>query len=433
MFAVNEKESNEKFVDSKDDKFGERTILTRIIKIAEELNEREARGTKIPDIAREILKHQQFRPTLTLEVATNKSNQNGRRKGYIEQDGWVVIHPLPEDDDLARKGELSWHMDLAEAEETVREVWQEVDEELLSHLLHPAIVNVPTKDQQVEVTNLAGTLNTLRNFVQTGLLKDTVFPKKYPNKEAFEKHVKVHQQLQLDELNHVINTPDLLTRKEGILHLRSKDEWNMMGPNRAAYPDLPAVKGVRITPDITVQRLLFIEDYLFGQDSEPVLHGLAKAHTVLGPAMGHPGMRKALNESGVRPGTPLPELIENMTKDGFDLQPIFDNDRCVGTIRLNDVVMSLQKYGKQALPPTVDVSELRKIGLLSPAPPAVDAHEPLVKVAEWLSSGLEAVLVYYSPKLWEHDSKQGPFIDEWIEEGWHIVTQHDIVACSMML
>ena len=433
MFAVNEKESNEKFVDSKDDKFGERTILTRIIKIAEELNEREARGTKIPDIAREILKHQQFRPTLTLEVATNKSNQNGRKKGYIEQDGWVVIHPSPEDDDLAEKGELSWHMDLAEAEETVREVWQEVDEELLSHLLHPAIVNVPTKDQQVEVTNLAGTLNTLRNFVQTGLLKDTVFPKKYPNKEAFEKDVKLHQQLQLDELNLVINTPDLLTRKEGILHLRSKDEWNMMGSNRPAYPDLPAVKGVRITPDITVQRLLFIEDYLFGQDSEPVLHGLAHAHTVLGPAMGHPGMRKALNKSGVRPGTPLPELIENMTKDGFDLQPIFDNDRCVGTIRLNDVVMSLQKYGKQALPPTVDVSELRKIGLLSPAPPAVDAHEPLVKVAEWLSSGLEAVLVYYSPKLWEQDSKQGRFIHKRIEEGWHIVTQHDIVARSMML
>ena len=87
-----------------------------------------------------------------------------------------------------------------------------------------------------------------------------------------------------------------------------------------------------------------------------------------------------------------------MARDGFGFQPIFTKGRCVGSIRLNDLVMSLQKYGKQALPPTVDVSELKKIGLLSTAPPAVDAHEPLVKVAEWLSSGLEAVLVYYSRK-----------------------------------
>ena len=148
--------------------------------------------------------------------------------------------------------------------------------------------------------------------------------------------------------------------------------------------------------------------------------------------MGYPGKRQALNNSGVTAGTPLPALIESMAEDGFDLQPIL-KDRCVGSIRLNDLVMSLQKYGKQALPSTVEVSELRKVGLLSPAPPSVDAHEPLVKVAEWLSSGLEAVLVYYSPKLWEHDGEQASFIDDWLEEGWHIITQHDIVARSMML
>ncbi|MEC8142746.1 MAG: hypothetical protein VX071_04545, partial [Candidatus Thermoplasmatota archaeon] len=81
----------------------------------------------------------------------------------------------------------------------------------------------------------------------------------------------------------------------------------------------------------------------------------------------------------------------------------------------------------------VQVSELRNIGLLSPAPPAVDAHEPLVKVAEWLSSGLEAVLVYYAPDLWKHDGKHAKEIGKWLEKGWHIVTQHDIVARSMML
>jgi len=418
-----------------DEKFGERTILTRIHKIAEALNEQEAHGVSIPEIAREILTQQQSRPTLTIDVEVYKATDRGKKTGYIKQDGWAVIHPLPEDDDFAEKGDLTWHTNLEEAQETVLSAWGEVHEDLLSYLLQPAIVNVPTSGDEwdVGVENLAGTLRKLQAFAQSGTLSDTLFPRKYPNKEAFEEDIKAHQKMQLDELNRAIHTPGLLVRDDGVFHLRKESDWKMEGANRPPYPDLPEVRGVRITPDITVQRLLFIEDYLFGKDSEPVLYSLAHAHTKLGPAMGQPGQRKALNKSGVVSGTPLPALIASMAEDGFDLQPIFIEDRCVGSIRLNDVVMSLQKYGKQALPSTVNVSELRKIGLLSPAPPTVDAHEPLVKVAEWLSSSLEAVLVYYSPELWEHDSEQAAFIAETIEEGWHIITQHDIVARSMML
>lgn len=413
-----------------DEKFGERTILTRIHKIAEAINEQEARGVSIPDMAREILKQQQSRPTLTIDVAVYKASDKGKKTGYIKQDGWVVIHPT--DDDLAEKGELTWHTDFAEAQETVRNAWGEVDEVLLEHLLQPAIVNVPTSEDSQSVEKLATTLRKLKDYAQS-TLNDTLFPRKYQNKEAFEAAIKALQHKQLDELNRAINTPDLIALDDGVRHLRSESDWNMMGSNRLAYPDLPEVKGVRITPDINVQRLLFIEDYLFGKPSEPVLYSLAKAHQTLGPAMGYPGMRKALNNSGVTTGTPLPALIKSMAEDGFDLQPIFVKDRCVGSIRLNDLVMSLQKYGKQALPSTVQVSELRNIGLLSPAPPAVDAHEPLVKVAEWLSSGLEAVLVYYAPDLWKHDGKHAKEIGKWLEKGWHIVTQHDIVARSMML
>ncbi len=429
---------DEEKVGSVDEKFGERTIITRIHKIAEALGEREARGMTIPDIAREILKHQRSTPSLTIDVSVYKSTEKGKT-GYIKQDGWVVIHPLPEDDDLAEKGELSWHTDHEEAQNAVRNSWGEVEQELLSLLLQPAIVNVPMSDEEwdVGVENLAGTLRKLQDFAQSNILNDTIFPRNYPDRQAFEMDVKTHQEKQIDELNRVINTPDLIAANEkGVLQLRSESDWKMMGAHKPAYPVLPSVKGVRLTPDINVQRLLFIEDFLFGQISEPVLYSLAHAHTKLGPAMGSPGKRVSLNNAGtlgVTVGTPLPELIKSMAEDGFDLQPIFVNDRCVGSIRLNDVVMSLQKYGAQALPQHVDVAQMKKIGLLSPSPPAVDAHEPLVKVAEWLSSGLEAVLVYYAPELWENDGTHAMFIDEWLEEGWHIVTQHDIVARSMML
>ena len=427
----------EKVIDV-DNKFGERTIITRIHNIAEALSEREARGITIPEIAREILNRQKSTPTLTIDVAVYKASEKGRT-GYIKQDGWVVIHPLPDDDDDAEEGELTWHSDLEVAQNTLREAWGEVDEELLTHLLQPAIVNVPTSDDEWDVgaDNLAGTLRKLQEFAQSNLLNDTIFPRNYPNKKAFEMEIMACQEKQLEELNRVINTPDLVaTNSEGVLHLRPESEWKMMGAHKPAYPVLPTVKGVRLTPDINVQRLLFIEDYLFGQISEPILYTLARAHTKLGPAMGSPGKREALNNEGnlgATAGTPLPELIESMAEDGFDLQPIFENNRCVGSLRLNDVVMSLQKYGAQALPSKVDIAEMKKIGLLSPAPPVVDAHEPLVKVAEWLSSGLEAVLVYYSPKLWENDGEHGAEIDKRLVEGWHIITQHDIVARSMML
>ena len=76
-----------------DEKFGERTMLTRIHKIAEALSQQEERGITIPDMAREILKQQQSRPTLTIDVAVYKAADKGKKTGYIKQDGWVVIHP----------------------------------------------------------------------------------------------------------------------------------------------------------------------------------------------------------------------------------------------------------------------------------------------------------------------------------------------------
>ena len=203
-----------------DEKFGERTILTRIHKIAEAVNEQEARGISIPDMAREILKHQQSRPTLTIDVAVYKSSDKGKKTGYIKQDGWVVIHPP--DDDLDEKGDLTWHTNLAEAQETVRNAWGEVDEVLLSYLLQPAIVNVPSSDDDwsVGTDNLATSLRKLKDFAQSGMLNDTLFPIKYQSKDAFEADIKAHQEMQLDELNQAINTPGLIVLDEGVRHLR---------------------------------------------------------------------------------------------------------------------------------------------------------------------------------------------------------------------
>ena len=104
-----------------------------------------------------------------------------------------VIHPP--DDDLDEKGDLTWHTDFAEAQETVRNAWGEVDETLLSYLLQPAIVNVPSSDDDwsVGTDNLATSLRKLKDFAQSGKLNDTLFPIKYQNKDAFEADIKAHQ------------------------------------------------------------------------------------------------------------------------------------------------------------------------------------------------------------------------------------------------
>ena len=176
-----------------DEKFGERTILTRIHKIAEALNEQEARGFSIPEIAREILKQQQSRPTLTIDVAVYKSGDKGKRTGYIKQDGWVVIHPLPEDDDLAKKGDMSWHTDLSEAQETVRNAWGEVDDVLLEYVLQPAIVNVPIMGDGVSAENLATTLRKLQDLLNLVRSMTPCFQKNIQTKRPLKlpsKHIK---------------------------------------------------------------------------------------------------------------------------------------------------------------------------------------------------------------------------------------------------
>ena len=73
-----------------DEKFGERTILTRIHKIAERWQQ-EDRGISIPDMF-VSLEDQQSRPTLTIDVAVYNSSDKGKT-GYIKQDGWVSFTP----------------------------------------------------------------------------------------------------------------------------------------------------------------------------------------------------------------------------------------------------------------------------------------------------------------------------------------------------
>ncbi len=425
----------------------EQTLTTRLHRMSQKLRELTS-GLKpmtYSDIAREILNHQHARPNLTLDVERYKTKEpflkSDRRLNYIKMDGWALIHPRDPDDDDAEKGRITFHESEDDARTTLQQVWGPIDERLEHVVLQRAISQVPSRVLEFEtgnlVTNLEATLRRLEDYAQADSSDDTVFPKNYADKAEFDKDVLKRQENQLDMINEVLNKDlDFIVEVDGKKSIRDEESWNMVGPNRPDYPKLPDFKGVSITQDIQLQTLLAIEDYLFYKASEPILVTLAHAHTILGPASGVKGKRQPLTSEtdlGSTEGQDLIPIIETMAVKGYDITPLFDKDkRCVGSLSLQNLVLSLQKYGVDALPKTVNIPQLRRLGLLGPAPVIVDAHESMARVAELLSGGLLAVIVEYIEEMWEGHEESGT-VKEQLLEGKHIVTQHDLVIRSLTL
>lgn len=422
----------------------EQTLTTRLHRMSQKLRELTS-GLKpmtYSDIAREILNHQHARPNLTLDVERYKTKdpfqKSDRRLGFIKLDGWALIHPPDPDDDDATEGHITYHDSEDDARATLQQAWGPIDQSLEHVVLQPAILQVPSRVADIEaerkVENLEATLRRLEDYAQADSSMGTVFPRNYADKTSFDQDVLAHQRRQLETINRLVHTADFIVDVDGKKTIRDEESWNLLGPNRPDYPKLPDFKGVSITQDIQLQTLLAIEDYLFYKASEPVLVTLARAHAILGPASNVEGPRQPLTSEtdlGSTEGQALLPIIETMAVKGYDITPVFDQDsRCVGSLSLQNLVLSLQKYGIDALPKTVNIPQLRKLGLLGPAPVMVDAHESKARVAELLSGGLLAVIVEYIPEMWQ-DHEEFETVDEHLLRGKHIVTQHDLVIRSL--
>jgi hypothetical protein len=418
---------------------GMNSLRTRLLNVASELINRKNQGQTYSEIALEVVKHHAFRRGLTHKIDSSK-------KGVLPTDAWVVIYQQEREDGLGREFTRSEpYTSEEQALGFLKQQWgDELDQSLIDIMLQ-RIVHQP----KFEETAIEKAATSIKEYIET-LVKhyadDAVylgFPEGYSSKDDFLHHVEGKQNTQLDDILSVLNDRDSagLIKKigGGTRSVLTEQQWldehgikkDESGNAVKSYP-LNHIKNVelRVIKSQQVYTLIAVEEYLFFSEGDPLLFALAKSHSNLYEYYKASEVRDTLADDpniGLWVGQEnLAEEIKLMTATGFDFQPVFNRAKqCVGTIELRQVMLYLQNHEFGSLPQIIDRNELSAVGLLSPAPPIVDARLPLHRVNEIMYYGIGCVLVRYDPEHWTPEEQE--FLNTHLKPGLHIFTKHDYV------
>lgn len=123
------------------------------------------------------------------------------------------------------------------------------------------------------------------------------------------------------------------------------------------------------------------------------------------------------------------EVISMMAKKGFDNQPIYcsTSKKCVGTIRLKEALKNLYQGKYSSFKTFEDYGKMIDENLLLTPPPIFLPTDPVDYVVSLFNVGCEAVLFQFEKQQWEKYGGSS-HVSEMLDEGWHIVTPHDIVV-----
>ncbi len=414
------------------------TLRTRLQNVANELaRKKEERGDKTYSaIALEVVRHHAFRRGVTHKIAT----------GTLPTDAWVIIHQQDREDGLGREFTCSEPIPSEEqAMDRLRQHWGDELDQSLIDIMVQRIVYEP-KFEEVPIEKAA---NSIKDYIET-LVKhyfdDPVylgFPEGYNSEEDFLQQLEVKQNTQLDQILSVLNdkkSAGLIKKVGGKKRsVLTEQQWTDEhgtekyedGKPKSSYP-LNHIKNVELkaSKPQSVYPLIAIEEYLFSSEGDPLLFALAKAHSNIHEYYNANEVRPALTDDpniGLWIGQEnLAQKIKLMTATGFDFQPVFNlAKQCVGTIEIRQVMLYLQNHEFGNLPNVINRDELSAIGLLSPAPPIVDARLPLHRVNEIMYYGIGCVLLRYDPELWSEEEQD--FLNTHLKPGLHIFTKHDYV------
>lgn len=257
----------------------------------------------------------------------------------------------------------------------------------------------------------------------------------YANIEEAEKDF--IQRLDKNRLDKAKNIHRLMSDKTGSgkFFIMDKDQWEEETRTRnkkaPAYPKIPkTMKNVANIPLTKTGFLMHMYDYLFNQEDTTIAEALAIGHGQIYPNYkGAKAKRTALDGSDVISITQdsnFRETIFSMAEKGFNMQPIVDdNKRCIGAIRLQDVLRYISDNGADSLPETFELKTLDDYKLLHPVPPMLDWKAPVSQAEHILKSGIDGILIRFDPKT----SRNCPeIVSETLSEGLHIITAHDLAA-----
>ena len=123
------------------------------------------------------------------------------------------------------------------------------------------------------------------------------------------------------------------------------------------------------------------------------------------------------------------DVISMMAKKGFDNQPIYCNTskRCVATIRLKEALKNLYQGKYSRFKTFEDYEKMIDENLLLTPPPIFLPTDPVDYVVSLFNVGCEAILFEYDNQQWEKYGGSSD-VSAKLEDGWHIVTPHDIVV-----
>ena len=113
------------------------------------------------------------------------------------------------------------------------------------------------------------------------------------------------------------------------------------------------------------------------------------------------------------------------------MQPIVDdNKRCIGAIRLQDVLRYISDNRIDSHPETFEIKALNTCKLLLPIPPMLDARAPVSQAEHILKAGIDGLLIRFDSKAWLNDCP--PIVSETLNEGLHVITAHDLAAYHLI-
>ncbi len=415
---------------------GMHSLRTRLLAVAKELKERKDNGDTFDKLALKVVKHHGFRRQITHKIT-------GRdKKGVISTDSWVVLYQKEREDGFGKEFTRSDPFsDEKSALEFLQQHWgKDLDPSLVGIMLQRIVLQ-----PEFEASGVEDAVNSVHNSIKRLVQhyendQSLGFPEGYGSEDDFFVHVKQKQSTQLDNILSILNdkkSKGLIRTIGGKKSVLNERQWKDVHGTKDAdgndhsYPlrKSPKVE-LRVATNQQIYTLIAIEEYLFSSAGDPLLFALAKSHSVMFEHYGADKVRPALADDptiGLWIGEDnLVEEIVRMTSTGFDFQPIFNHAKqCVGTIELKQVMLYLQNHEFSSLPKTIVRNELTAIGLLSPAPPIVDARLPLDRVNEIMYYGIGCVLLRYDPDLWSEEEQD--FLSTHLKPGLHIFTKHDYV------
>ena len=211
-------------------------------------------------------------------------------------------------------------------------------------------------------------------------------------------------------------------------HRRSQNHLGKLSP-----PKLPEVKlRKNANPDFVES----LHTFLFPSDTPSISEVTALSHYRIASFFGeNPNFRPSLvsnrNTTRAFTNSNFKDTVANMTQFGFTMQAIIDSDtnRCVGSLNLDQMVHLLAKKGT-LLPETLDLDELKALGILGPIPPTLDGNAPITQAEALFSSGCKAIL-FESTSVQDSNGELANAAT--LEEGLHIMTAHDLVAYATLL